>query len=149
MVMYGLSRVSRLLLCFSLPAFAKQSAVPPPNRERPSSAASSALHSANQHITLDVVVTGKSGKPVAGLQASDFTILDNKQPQRILSFQAVDGTHPAKGTAAAAGVHPQILLLRDEVHLFFPGVALGREQIARFLRTTGASSPMVAEAESP
>ncbi len=40
-------------------------------------------------IDLDVVVTPKSGPAVAGLQQQDFTIFDNKAPQRITSFQAV------------------------------------------------------------
>jgi hypothetical protein len=39
-------------------------------------------------ITLDVVVTPKSGPPVSGLQQLDFTILDHKAPQAIASFQA-------------------------------------------------------------
>jgi len=43
------------------------------------------------HIILDVVVTDASGKPVSGLQEKDFTLLDNQQPQQIVSFQAVEG----------------------------------------------------------
>ena len=42
-------------------------------------------------IFLDVIVTPKSGPPVSGLQRQDFTLLDNKVPQTITSFQAVDG----------------------------------------------------------
>ena len=43
-------------------------------------------------LTLDVVVTAKSGLPVSDLQRQDFTLLDNKVPQTITSFQAVDGS---------------------------------------------------------
>ncbi len=43
-------------------------------------------------IKLDVVATDTYGKAVAGLQPWDFTLLDNGQPRRILSFQAFDGT---------------------------------------------------------
>lgn len=50
---------------------------------------SSGLAQQNRQITLDVVVTDKSGKPVAGLQQQDFTLLDNKEPNKILSFNAV------------------------------------------------------------
>jgi hypothetical protein len=39
--------------------------------------------STDRHIVLDMVVTDKSGKPVAGLQQQDFTLLDNKQPRKI------------------------------------------------------------------
>lgn len=42
-------------------------------------------------IVLDVVVTAKSGAPVGGLQQQDFTLLDNKVPQTLASFQAVAG----------------------------------------------------------
>src|SRR5208282_5534368 len=45
----------------------------------------------NGRIYLDVVVTQKSGPPVSDLQQQDFTILDNKVPQTITSFQAMDG----------------------------------------------------------
>jgi hypothetical protein len=37
-----------------------------------------------------VQVTDKSGAPIRGLQKKDFTLLDDKQPQNILSFHAVD-----------------------------------------------------------
>jgi hypothetical protein len=40
---------------------------------------------------LDVLVTDISGRPVAGLEQKDFTLLDNKKPRPILSFRAVDG----------------------------------------------------------
>ena len=38
-------------------------------------------------IHLDVVVTDQSGRPVPGLQLSDFTLLDNGRPLKLLSFQ--------------------------------------------------------------
>jgi VWFA-related protein len=42
-------------------------------------------------IILNVVVTDPSGKPVSGLQETDFTLLDNHQPQQIVSFKGVEG----------------------------------------------------------
>ena len=44
-----------------------------------------------RHIVLNVVVTDASGKPVSGLQAKDFSLLDNQKPQQIASFQAAEG----------------------------------------------------------
>src|SRR3984957_3646131 len=41
-------------------------------------------------IHLDVVVTDQSGRPVPGLQLSDFTLLDNGRPLKFLSFHAFD-----------------------------------------------------------
>ena len=42
-------------------------------------------------LQLDVVVTDAAGKPVTGLQAKDFTLLDNGQPIKIVSFQPNGG----------------------------------------------------------
>jgi VWFA-related protein len=42
-------------------------------------------------IKLDVLVTDSSGKPVPGLHSSDFALLENGQPNRIVSFHAFDG----------------------------------------------------------
>ena len=64
------------LLLFALPAVAQG----PPSTAR----GGSPMH-------LDVVVTGKSGKPVSGLQLQNFTLLDNDRPASITSFEAVDG----------------------------------------------------------
>lgn len=41
-------------------------------------------------IRLDVLVSDSSARPVGGLRREDFTVLDNGQPRRILSFQAFD-----------------------------------------------------------
>jgi VWFA-related protein len=88
---------------------------------------------ASRSITLDVAVTDKAGKPVAGLQQKDFTLLDNKQPQKILSFQAVGGG------AAPAGPPVEVILVVDEVNTPFTGVAIVREQIEKFLGQNGGA----------
>jgi VWFA-related protein len=41
-------------------------------------------------IKLDVVVTDSAGKAVPGLASKDFTLLDNGQPAKIVSFSAFD-----------------------------------------------------------
>jgi hypothetical protein len=46
---------------------------------------------ANHLITLDVVVADRTGQTLPGLQQQDFTLLDNKQPQKITAFHAVAG----------------------------------------------------------
>jgi len=89
----------------------------------------------NRHITLDVVVTDKSGKPVAGLRQQDFTLLDNKQPQKILSFQA------AQGGATTADPPVGVVLLVDEVNTNFTNVSIGRAQIEKFLKRDGGELP--------
>ena len=45
-------------------------------------------------LTLDVVVTDKSGAPVGDLQPSDFKLFDNQQPQDLVSAQAASAMNP-------------------------------------------------------
>jgi VWFA-related protein len=89
----------------------------------------------NRQITLDVVVTDKSGKPVSGLEQKDFTLLDNKQPQKILSFDAV------KGGAATADPPVEVILVSDEVNTGFTNVSVERGQIEKFLQHDGGELP--------
>ena len=81
----------------------------------------------NGQIRLDVVVTPKSGPPVAGLQQQDFTLLDNKVPQTVTSFQAMSGS-----TAPV-----EIILLIDAVNTSYQTIAYERSQIDKFLRANG------------
>ncbi len=85
----------------------------------------------NRRITLDVVVTDKSGKPIPGLDQQRFTLLDNKQPQKILSFDAV------AGGALKADPPVEVILLVDEVNTSFTKVSYERQQIEKFLRQNG------------
>jgi VWFA-related protein len=89
-------------------AFSQQPVHPP---------ASTAIH-------LDVVVTPKSGPPVADLQQSDFTVLDNKAPQPILSFQAVAGDKAPI----------EVVIVIDAVNTSFQRVAYVRGELDKFLR---------------
>jgi VWFA-related protein len=86
---------------------------------------------AKGRINLDVVVTDKSGKPVSGLELKDFTLLDDKQPAKILSFRSFGGTAPSGGPPV------EITLLLDTVNLGFGAVARTRLDIGRFLRQNG------------
>jgi VWFA-related protein len=77
-------------------------------------------------IRLDVVVNNRSGVPVTGLQQQDFTILDNKEPQPIRSFEAASGSAPA-----------QIILILDAVNTSFSRVAFARTGMTKFLQQDG------------
>ena len=81
-------------------------------------------------ITLDVTVTDPAGKPAAGLTEADFTLLDNHQPAKIVSFQAADGPDST-----------QAILLVDEVNNSFQNVATERNQIIKFLSRDGRLCP--------
>jgi VWFA-related protein len=109
-------RFCALLLLAVLPAaapvFAQQSA--------PATQPSNSIH-------LDVVVTPRSGAPVAGLKQQDFTILDNKASRTITSFRA-DGESKAP---------LEIILVIDGVNTPYMRLAYARGEIDKFLHANG------------
>src|ERR1700733_2944399 len=105
-----------LFLAVLLPGMVKASAQISPTAE----ASSRSIH-------LNVVVAGKSGSPVVGLQRQDFTLLDNKSPQPFTSFKAVSVVQEPV----------QVILLIDAVNIDFRRVAYVREEVQKFLRANG------------
>lgn len=75
-------------------------------------------------IYLDVVVTPKSGTPVAGLQKSDFTVLDNKATRPIVTFDEFSGPKAPI----------EVVVLVDAVNTTYTNLSYGRQQIDTFLR---------------
>jgi VWFA-related protein len=115
-----------LFFCLSVPAVAQQSTSNQAAQLQPP-----VPHNADRRIKLDVVVTDHSGKAVAGLQQPDFTLLDNKEPQPILSFQA-------ETKAALTPDSPvEVILIVDEVNVGYERVAYERDEIKRFLKQNG------------
>ena len=84
-------RISIALLLF-ISALAPAQQNQPLPKDRGLSATADSLTRANGRITLDVVVTNKSGRPVIGLERQDFTVLDNGERGKIHSFQAFNST---------------------------------------------------------
>ncbi len=82
---------------------------------------------ADSKIYLDVVVSPKSGPPVTGLRQQDFTLLDNKAPQTITSFQAFTGREAPI----------QVVLVIDAVNTDAQNIGYERIQIDKFLRSEG------------
>jgi len=89
--------------------------------------ASSATPSGTDTINLDVVVTPKSGPPVSGLQQQDFTVLDNKVLQTIVSFKAVRGREAPI----------EVVLVLDDVNTGLEHIAFERSEIDKFLKADG------------
>lgn len=121
-----------LALGLPLMAAAQQSsAVPAGSAPAAPPAAPPAAATPAGQIQLDVEVTDKDGKPVAGLNRGDFTLLDNDHPADIRSFQAWGGS---------AGQPPQpteIVIVIDTVNLGFQEVSFCRFGIDQFLRSDG------------
>jgi VWFA-related protein len=96
------------------PAFAQEIAQPKP--------------STTPTIHLDVVVTPKSGTPpTPGLRQQDFTLLDNKVPQAITSFQAMGGPQAPV----------EVVLVLDAVNTSYQQIAFQRGEVNKFLHANG------------
>ena len=79
-------------------------------------------------IRLDVVVSGKKGVHVPGLQAKDFTLYDNKAVQPITSFHEV---------GADAGAPVEVVLAIDAVNSPITLLSYARQELDKFLRANG------------
>ena len=131
-----------LLLFYALVRFDQQGAPPAAAgqqapSERPPALSHRPAPSASApegKIKLDVLVTDGAGQPVSGLQRQDFTLLDDKKPQPILSFSEVNGV-TGNGTAADPPV--EVILLIDATNNSLHKVAYERSQIEGFLRQNG------------
>ncbi|HEX3969368.1 MAG TPA: VWA domain-containing protein [Edaphobacter sp.] len=84
-----------------------------------------------RQISLDVAVTDKSGKPQTGLQQEDFTLLDNKTPQKIQSFSAVNQL------TVNADLPIEVILLIDTMNTDSDSISDARLQIEKYLRHNG------------
>lgn len=102
----------------ALPVFAQEpKSVVPPSTVHP--------------IHLNVVVDSHSGKPVAGLPQSAFTVLDNGHPQPIQSFRAVAG----QGDAV------KVMVVVDAVNIPYIQLAYERNEIDKFLKSNDGKLP--------
>jgi VWFA-related protein len=77
-------------------------------------------------IILNVRVFDNAAKPFTKLTESDFTLLDDHQPRKILSFRSV------QHSATIAPVH--IILILDTVNNSSKKLAFFRKEIERFLK---------------
>jgi VWFA-related protein len=84
-----------------------------------------------QNITIDVAVSGRSGKPVRGLKEQNFTLLDDKQPKNLTSFRAVDLD---AGTPAPP---IEIVLVIDAINADLMKAERQREGVRKFLQSNG------------
>jgi VWFA-related protein len=82
---------------------------------------------ASGRISINVVVSDKLGHPVPGLQEGDFTLLDNKQPQKLVGFRAVENKD--------SPVH--VIVVVDMINTAFDVVAREREELGQFLKEDG------------
>lgn len=84
----------------------------------------------DNRVTIDVVVADSLGHPIRGLQAGDFTLLDNKEAKKLTGFRALD----ARGTP---GDPVHVVIAIDMINSPFMTVAREREQVGEFLKQDG------------
>jgi len=128
-----------------VPALDAQDAAPP-------SQVPLTLHVSTQIVLLDISVTDKSGKPVNNLKPEDFTILEDKVPQRMRSFEPPSAHHmPAADmgkmvvTSAAdlkkIGDAPTTVLVMDEMNTAFSDMTYSRYCLNKYLDAQPAIMP--------
>lgn len=118
------------VLLLSLPALGFAQPNPPvaEGAAQPAAVSSLPRDTAEGLIKLDVVVTDKSGKSVPGLKSSDFTLLDNGEPEKVLSFQAFDGITVRPDPPV------EVILVIDTFTLAQHQIALAKNEVEKFLR---------------
>lgn len=130
--------IAGLLLTFAPgpPPAPAQSTSPPPAQAQ--SATPPLYRLKSQLVFLDVTVLDKKGNPVVtGLTKQDFSITDNKRPQRIFSFDAPD--------ESAAGKPPSTILVLDRLNSSFSDFAFILEAAQRYLERQPAELPSPTE----
>ena len=78
-------------------------------------------------MTIHVTVSDKNGRAIEGLQESDFALLDNKQPQKLLGFRAVDAA-----VLKSDPVH--VVIVVDMINANVLTVAREREEVGAYLK---------------
>jgi VWFA-related protein len=98
-------------------------------------------------VTLPVFVTGKDGKPVAGLTAADFDVTDDGKPATIAAVQEVDvsealpaSSSPSPSVQAAA--RRQFLFLFDLSFSNPSGIVRARDAAMKFAQEGLAPSDL-------
>jgi VWFA-related protein len=59
-------------------------------------------------VQIDAIVTGADGRPVSGLTADDFEIIEKGEPREITTFSAIDIPLPAPETAGVPAVESDV-----------------------------------------
>jgi hypothetical protein len=132
-----MSRLLKLLLVLLVPlsTLLGQNTSSPQLKSRPTSPKVVPPGGADRHIILDVQVRDKSGTPVRGLQQQDFTVLDDKHPQKIVFFQAVDAR-----AVVLSDPPVEIVLIVDALNASVRAFTYEREGVQKFLQQKGGKS---------
>jgi VWFA-related protein len=113
------------------------------------------IHQTVRRVVVDVMVRDTNGKPVHGLTASDFSVMEDKEPQRVLSFDAYDFDKASIARAPNAPPLPPnvfenipkapergplYVLLLDLVNTAIQDQMASRTQVLKFIRSKPAGT---------
>jgi len=136
------------ILIASLTASEAQQTAPPGD------GATSTLKVSVRRVAVDVVVTDQAGKPVKGLTADDFRILEDGKPQPARSFEAynADPQPPMQmpklppntfsNFAGGPQAGPASVVLYDLLNTPLDSQSYAREQLLSYLKNRQASTPV-------
>jgi hypothetical protein len=93
-------------------------------------------------IRMDVTVTDKAGKSVTGLSEKDFTLLDNNQQQKVVTFQAFNGgIQPASSLEVVLVIDDLNMLQNAEFGYEHRAFSDAVREVETFLRAQGGVLP--------
>lgn len=95
-------------------------------------------------VQIDVLVTDKNNRPVAGLTREDFELIDNNKPQHItnFSYEKIDAGRPADPASevrslpraiSATELKRVIAFVVDTLHLKFENILRTRKMLSDFV----------------
>ena len=146
-------RRALLQLCSSLLVSAVAVLSQAPANSSSNAAPTTTITTSTRLVVVDAVVTDRTGNPVHGLKASDFTVLEDGKPQAIHGFEEHSPEKPS-----AAVVRPNLppntytnyvsseepgaanILLFDSLNTDRTGLSMARQQLLSYLTRMPASS---------
>lgn len=120
----------------------------PPPSQAPGSPAVPTIRITSRLVFLDVTVIDRSGHPVVtGLTKNDFSITEDKKPQRIFSFEPpeVHTINLHAGAENSDGNAPRMILVLDFLNSRFQDFAYIRYEVRRFLNSQPSQLPYPTE----
>jgi VWFA-related protein len=112
-----------------------------------------------RRVIVDVMVRDANGKPVHGLTSSDFSITEDKEPQRVLSFDVYDFDKPSISRGPNAPPLPPnvfenipkvpergplYVMLLDLVNTEMADQMMARQQVLKFIKSKSAGTRFAA-----
>ncbi|HVS75140.1 MAG TPA: VWA domain-containing protein, partial [Candidatus Acidoferrales bacterium] len=152
-----LSRLFCVVFLCIAPAGGLAQSTPPPQQNAPASQPQGVLRATTRLVIVDVVATDKNKAPVSGLEAEEFTVLEDGKPQKVSAFSF---QKPSSGSTQAPGTVTQLapdvvtnapryrtesaltVVLLDALNGDFAGHAAARDALVKYLDSGRLTQPL-------